>query len=365
VKESLKEASDFLNRNVLEMDSFDALQFTVSVQIVLLIAGVAVARALLEKGIKPLVVAGMSAGAFSAAVSSGTLKFTDGICLVRKRAEMMSRLYPEGYGVSAVVGLTENQVGHIVDEVSAKDDSLFVANINAPRQIVISSSDAAMARALEIARHRGAHKAVRLDVSVPSHCPLLATVADALRAASATMFRGEPQFIYIANGTSRALRNATAIAEDVTGNVARTVRWHDGTTVLTELGCRSFLEMPPGYALADLAREAFPDVKSISISQTSLDYAVRNSCVAVDRSMPRTEPVCCSWRVFREPGFALDRIDQLTFFLTGRDRAGRLIRRLLCMSRLNFVLLLDLFTGDGHGRTPDQILARVVITHRG
>ena len=277
VRETLQEASDFLNRNVLEMDSSDALQSTVAVQIVLLVAGVAVARVLLEKGVKPLAVAGMSAGAFSAAIASGTLKFRDGICLVQKRAEMMIRLYPEGYGVSAIVGLNESQVQQIVDQVSVKDDPVYVANINAPRQIVISGSDAAMGKVLEIARHRGARKAVRLDVSVPSHCPLLAPVAKALRSMSATMFRGEPHLIYIANGTSRALRNATAIAEDVTGNVARTVRWHDGTTVLTELGCRSFLEMPPGHALADLARDAFPDVKSISISQTSLDYAIDNS----------------------------------------------------------------------------------------
>ena len=96
----------------------------------------------------------------------------------------------------------------------------FVANINAPRQIAISGSIEAMEKALELARHRGARKAVRLGVSVPSHCPLLEPVADSLRAALAGMDLEEPRITYIGNITGRALRDAKTIAADITGNVA-------------------------------------------------------------------------------------------------------------------------------------------------
>jgi malonate decarboxylase epsilon subunit len=152
----------------------------------LLISGVAVARALIAEGVEPLAAAGLSAGAFSAAVISGALKFTDGLGLIRQRAEMMTGLFPQGFGVSAIVGLTEEQVREIIRQTDSRHHPPFVANINAPRQIAISGSIEAMEKALELARHRGARKAVRLGVSVPSHCPLLEPVADS-RAALAGM----------------------------------------------------------------------------------------------------------------------------------------------------------------------------------
>ena len=277
VRHTLGEASDFLGRDVLGMDDAEALRSTVSVQLALLISGVAVARTLIAEGVEPLAVAGLSAGAISAAVISGALKFTDGLGLIRQRAEMMTCLFPQGFGVSAIVGLTEEQVREIIRQTDSRDHPLFVANINAPRQIAISGSIEAMEKALELARHRGARKAVRLGVSVPSHCPLFEPVADCLRAALAGMDLEEPRITYIGNITGRALRDAKTIAADITGNVAHTIRWHEGTMVLNELGCRTFFEMPPGHALTELAREALEDARVISISQTSFDYVVKIS----------------------------------------------------------------------------------------
>jgi malonate decarboxylase epsilon subunit len=275
VRGTLEEASECLRRDVLEMDTATALQSTVPVQLALLISGVAVARALIVEGVEPAAVAGMSAGAFSAAVVSGALRFTDGIRLIRQRAEMMAGLYPQGYGLSIVIGLTEAQALDIVKHAGSRDEPLFITNINAPRQIGISGSEQAMERAVEIARNRGARKVIRLNVSVPSHCPLLEPVAGALRVALTTIVLEEPKTVYIGNITGRALRSAKAIAEDVVGNVAHGIRWHDGTTVLEELGCRTFIEMPPGHALSDLAQGAFKDVRTISIGKTSLGYAAR------------------------------------------------------------------------------------------
>src|ERR1700730_14591113 len=109
---------------------------------------------------------------------------------------------------------------------------------------------------LEIARVVGARKAERLQVSVPSHCPLLEPVAVALRATLAAMTLQPPRMIYVGKVKARAFRAAAAaVAEDLASNIAHPVRWHDATTVLEELGCRLFLEMPPGRVLSDLARE--------------------------------------------------------------------------------------------------------------
>jgi malonate decarboxylase epsilon subunit len=88
------------------------------------------------------------------------------------------------------------------------------------------------------------------------------------------MMLEEPRLIYVGNVKARALRAAAAVAEDLASNIAHPVRWHDATTVLKELGCRLFLEMPPGHVLSDLARESFPDMKTLALGQSTLKGAL-------------------------------------------------------------------------------------------
>jgi malonate decarboxylase epsilon subunit len=149
-----------------------------------------------------------------------------------------------------------------------------VGNINAPRQIVIAGSYEGMDKVLEAARKRGARKAVRLAVSEPSHCPLLQPVADTLAKSLQAIHLDEPKLIYVGNVTGRALRTEEAISEDLATNIAHGVRWYDATTVLTELGCRLFLEMPPGHVLAELGREAFSGVRTLAVAETSFKHAL-------------------------------------------------------------------------------------------
>lgn len=274
VTRTLDEASDSLHLDVRTLDSAEALQSTVSVQLALLTAGVATARALAEEGATAEAVAGLSVGAFAAAVHSGVLSFPQSIRLVRQRAEIMQALYPTGYGLAAIVGMTEGQVSALVETVNTPAAPVYVGNINAPRQIVVAGSDVALTKVLEIARMTGARKAERLQVSVPSHCPLLEPVAVALRATLATMKLQQPQLIYVSNVKARALRAAALVAEDLASNIAHAVRWHDATTVLEELGCRLFLEMPPGHVLSDLGRESFPEVKTLALGQSALNSAL-------------------------------------------------------------------------------------------
>jgi malonate decarboxylase epsilon subunit len=275
VSRTLDEISDVLHSDVLKLDSEEALKSDVSVQVALLAAGVATARALTERGIQPAAAAGLSVGAFAAAVIAGVLALCDGVELVTLRATEMTKLYPIGYGLSAIVGLSECQVTKIVQAVTSDQAPVFVGNINAPRQIVIAGSNLAMDRVLEEALRQGASKAVRLHVSVPSHCPLLQPVAQILQRQISTISLRSPQITYVGNVTGRSLRTKELMANDLANNIAHGVRWHDSTTVLQELGCNLFLEMPPGHVLSDLANENLSVVNSIPVEQAILPRVLR------------------------------------------------------------------------------------------
>jgi malonate decarboxylase epsilon subunit len=275
VARTLDEVSEILGTNSRELDSAEALQSPVSVQLALLASGIAVARSLNEEGVQPGAVAGMSLGAYSAAVACGALNLADGVRLVKQRAEMMETLYPKGYGLAAIIGLDERQVSKLVQEAYSEHTPVYVANINAPRQIVISGSDEGMNRVLQAALKSGARKAERLDVSTPSHCPLLRPVAEALETSLRTMHLRSPKPVYLRNVTGRATRSVEAISEDLANNIAHGVRWYDMTTVIEELGFRIFLEMPPGHVLTVLANEAFPDVQTRAVGENSIRQTVR------------------------------------------------------------------------------------------
>jgi malonate decarboxylase epsilon subunit len=114
VDETLAEISEVLGLDIRILDSTDALRSPVSVQLAIFAAGVSTARALLRSGVRPLAVAGLSIGAFSAAVVAEAIELSDAVRLVRSRAEQMERMYPTGYGLSAIVGLSEAQVIRLV-----------------------------------------------------------------------------------------------------------------------------------------------------------------------------------------------------------------------------------------------------------
>jgi malonate decarboxylase epsilon subunit len=275
VTRTLDEISAALHSDVRNLDSEQCLKSDVSVQIALLAAGVATARALMEQGVQPAAVAGLSVGAFAAAVVADVLALQDAVELVSLRAEQMIKLYPIGFGLSAIIGLNESQVTAMVKDVSSEQSPVFVGNINAPRQVVIAGADAAMDRVLDDARRQGASKAVRLHVSVPSHCPLLQPVADLLARRISSLTLSAPQITYVANVNARAIHTKEAIASDLANNIAHGVRWYDATLVLQELGCNLFLEMPPGHVLSDLARENLSDVNSVPIDIDVLPKALR------------------------------------------------------------------------------------------
>jgi malonate decarboxylase epsilon subunit len=282
VTRTIEEASDILGLDVRALDDAEALRSTAAVQPALLIAGVATVRALMAEHVHPAAIAGMSVGAFGAAVACGTLSFTDALPLVRLRGELMEAAFPSGYGLAAIMDLDEFQVEGIMERIRTAGFPAYISNINAPRQIVVAGSDAVLEAVIAQARQQGARRAERLAVSVPSHCPLLQPVADRLAEAMARLTLRPPSVPYVSNRGGRALYDAEAIRQDLATSVAHPVRWYDALEVVRELGAKIFIEMAPGHVSTHLAAKLFPDVRAVAIADRGLRYA--NVLAARDHS---------------------------------------------------------------------------------
>jgi malonate decarboxylase epsilon subunit len=273
VTRTIEEASDILGVDVASLDNSEALRSTAAVQPALLIAGVATARALMAEHVHPAAVAGMSIGAFGAAVACGTLSFDDALRLVRLRGGLMQEAFPSGYGLAAIEGLDEVHVEGIMRRIRTAAFPVYISNINAPRQIVVAGIDAALDAATAESRQLGARRAERLAVGVPSHCPLLQPVADRLEQFMARLALRPPSIPYVSNRGARPLRDPEAIRQDLATGVAHPVRWYDSLEVTRELGANLFIEMAPGHVSTHLVAELLPDVRAVSIADQGLRYA--------------------------------------------------------------------------------------------
>jgi malonate decarboxylase epsilon subunit len=275
VTRTLDEASHALNTDILTLDTPEALHSTVAVQIGLVVAGVATVRALAAEQLSPDISAGLSVGAFAAAVSCGALEFDDALRLVKKRAELMETAYPSGYGLAAISGLTEHELEKLAAaHVDDGGTPVYIGNVNAPRQIVMAGANVALNAFIERALAAGARKATRLAVSVPSHCALLAKASDELLAYATDIPFHAPLSTYAGNRGGRPLHNAEAIRDDLVTNMRYTVRWFDALTAMVEMGTRVLIEAPPGQVLTDITREAFPDVTALAASTIAFDRLV-------------------------------------------------------------------------------------------
>jgi malonate decarboxylase epsilon subunit len=273
VTRTMAEASAFLGHDLKELDTPEALQSTVAVQLGLLIAGVATARALVAENVLPGAVAGMSVGAFAAAVACGSLTFPDALRSVRLRGELMQEAFPTGYGMTAIIGLDENRVEDLVQRVRTATCPVYISNINAPQQIVIAGSDAALSAAATLAMQNGARRVERLAVTVPSHSPLLLPAAGRLLHEMSRLPLKPPEVPFVSNRGGRALYDVEAIREDLAINVAHPVRWFEALEVLRELGTTLFLEMAPGHVSTQIIARSLPGARAVSIADRGLRFA--------------------------------------------------------------------------------------------
>ncbi|MDW3687429.1 malonate decarboxylase subunit epsilon [Cupriavidus sp. CV2] len=276
VRATISETSEALGRDVLALDSAAELASTVAVQLCLLTAGVAMARCLLAEGAKPDAVAGLSIGAFPAAVCAGVLGHADAVRLVALRGELMERAYPSGYGMTAILGLESGPLERIIAQVHGPASPVYLANLNAPTQLVIAGAAAAMARVAALALDAGAHAAKPIAISVPSHCALLDDAAVEL----AHAFDGvrervrRPRLRYFSASAARELRDPARIAADLARNLAVPVRWHEAMLLARECGVRLAVEMPPGNVLTRLAAPLLSDGIAVACADTRIDSVV-------------------------------------------------------------------------------------------
>jgi len=270
VRATREEAADILDEPITTLDTAQALTSTRAVQLCLLIAGVAAARLLARRGHQPTLVAGLSIGAYPAAVIAGALTFADALKLVALRGELMQQAYPQGYGMSAITGLTQAQLEPLLAEIHTAAQPLYLANLNAQRQLIVAGRDTALAALEPCARAAGASGVQRLNMSVPSHCPLLDGPARQLAHAFAGLSLQPPHLTYLSSTRARPLRDPAAIAEDLAFNMARQVHWHATIQSARERGVRLHLELPPGRVLTNLARPVFGPA-AIAFDGTRID----------------------------------------------------------------------------------------------
>ncbi|OBV37876.1 malonate decarboxylase subunit epsilon [Janthinobacterium psychrotolerans] len=261
---TLAEAADVLGSDPLLLDTAEALASTRAVQLCLLIAGVAVARSLAERGAVPDMVAGFSIGEYAAAVVAGALDFADAVQLVALRGQLMEEAYPSGYGMAAIIGLDSAQLAPLVNQVHTAATPVYIANLNARRQIAIAGSDAGLQAVMALALTHGASKAERLAVSVPSHSPLFDNAAQQLQAAFESVTVRRPQLVYLSSSAARTLFDPARIGDSLASNMARRVHWADTLRLAWERGARLAVEMPPGSVLTRLTAPEFGEGVAVS-----------------------------------------------------------------------------------------------------
>jgi [acyl-carrier-protein] S-malonyltransferase len=231
------------------------LRSTENAQPALLVHGVACARVLVSGGMRPDVAAGHSLGEFTAHVTAGSLTFGDALRLVRVRGQAMARAGDERPGtMAAVIGLQDAEVERLCQEMREDGETLVPANYNAPGQIVISGSVAAVRRAAAEAKARGARMAVELQVSGAFHSPLMAPAVGPLADALAAVEVREAGIPVVANVDARPVTEPAAIRARLIDQVTGAVRWTECVMTLRELGANRVVELGPGNVLTGLLK---------------------------------------------------------------------------------------------------------------
>jgi malonate decarboxylase epsilon subunit len=288
VDQTLAEAGRLIPGGIGTLDSPASLTQTVPAQLALLVSGVAATRALAARGAAPDIVAGHSVGAFAAAVAAGALQFSEAITAVTHRARRMAELFPHGYGMLAVSGLREEELRKIAEQVTAEGHPAWLANVNSINQMVLTGTNAALDRGRELARARGARRADRLEVAVPSHAPILEPVSAELRYLLCGRAARPLTARYVTISTARPATTSADVLDDLTVSVSRTLRWRDAFGVITELGTRFVLQLPPGRVLVDLAQSDLESTGATRVDVRAMsDDRLEDSVYRVRRAQGR------------------------------------------------------------------------------
>ena len=272
-REVFGEVDDALGQNLSKLmfeGPDDALRLTENAQPALMAVSIAVVRTLAAEGGFSLAdsasfVAGHSLGEYSALAAAGSFGLADTARLLKTRGQAMQKAVPVGEGAMAALLGLELDVARAVAADAAGGGVCTVANDNSPGQVVVSGDTAAVERAVELAKEKGAKRAVLLPVSAPFHCPLMAPAADAMAEALETTVINAPNPILVANVTAESVADPDTIRRLLVEQVTGAVRWRECVLYLKNQGVDRLVEAGAGKVLSGLARRIDRELAATSV----------------------------------------------------------------------------------------------------
>ncbi len=269
VRQTFNEASEILGQDFWTMvtEPNEALNQTANTQPLMLTAGVATWRAWQEKSsLSPSIMAGHSLGEYTALVASGALAFDDALPLVRYRAEVMQNAVAEGVGaMAAILGLDDETVRQVCAE-GAQGEVLEAVNLNSPGQVVIAGNRAAVERGMELAKAKGAKRALGLPVSVPSHCALMKPAAEALAEYLQNVPMTASNVPVIHNADVLAYIDISQMKDALVRQLYSPVRWVETVQSAYNQGVTNSAECGPGKVLAGLTKRIVTELRCVALT---------------------------------------------------------------------------------------------------
>ncbi|GAB2782713.1 ACP S-malonyltransferase [Halomonas shantousis] len=294
VRTTFDEASEALGYDlwhVVQEGPEEALNATACTQPALLASSVAIWRVWQElEGPRPAAMAGHSLGEYSAMVCAGAVGFAEGVKLVRLRGEAMQDAVPMGQGaMAAILGLDDDVVEKACREAlpqgNTSGEVVAAVNYNAPGQVVIAGSKAAVERAIGLCQEAGAKRALPLPVSVPSHCALMRPAAERLEEAMADIELKVPRYTVVQNVDACAHADVDTLRTRLIEQLYQPVRWTECVNAMVGQGASVFIECGPGKVLTGLNKRIQRQAKGLAVNDPdSLAAALELARDAVSES---------------------------------------------------------------------------------
>jgi [acyl-carrier-protein] S-malonyltransferase len=269
VSETFKKADEVLGESLSSLifeGPQDKLTLTTNAQPALLTTSMAILNYFSQFGIRPDFTAGHSLGEYSALVASGSISFEDAVYAVRKRGEFMEEAVPNGEGtMAAVLGMDRDKLTDVTETVSAEGNSVQLANLNCPGQIVISGSKKGVEEASIKAKEAGAKRVIPLDVSGPFHSSLMKPAAERFEAVLDSISLMDAAVPVIGNVTAEPMTDASEIRKRLIEQLYSPVLWEDSVAKMLELGVDTFIEIGPGKVLSGLVKKVDRSARTFAI----------------------------------------------------------------------------------------------------
>jgi len=279
VEETFREASAALGYDLwalTQQGPEENLNQTDKTQPAILTASIALWRLwLAEGGARPAFVAGHSLGEYSALVAAGSLSLADAVKLVERRGQLMQEAVPAGQGgMAAILGLEDADVIAACAD-AAQGEVVSAVNFNSPGQVVIAGAKAAVDRAIEVCKAKGAKRALPLPVSVPSHCELMRPAAERFAESIAAIDWQAPQIPLVQNVSASVVSDLETLKSDLLQQLYKPVRWVESVQTLAANGALQLVECGPGKVLAGLNKRCAEGVTTHNLNTPEAFAATR------------------------------------------------------------------------------------------